>query len=358
MKRRIMLLLIALALAGILILTVALLCRRPEATGESESVAETVSPAMRSEKLIGICLPSQAEEHLEAGILLKNRLEDAGYRVEIAYGSGTVEDQISLLNTLINNPVDCLVITPVDSTVLTQAKQTTPEMNIPILAYGSLLMDTEAVSGYIGHDAFGMGVSVARYIESRLRLDTAAGESRSYTLELFMGAPKDYNAVLLHEGILSVLETYINTGVLESKSGRLAFEDSCIAGGSEQAASQACANRLGKSYDGTAPDICICASDGIAAGVIAALEDAGCQPDQWPLITGIGATQTGMDNLRSGSQLLTVHTEAAALADTCVAMVDRVLFGLEPAFAVSEVFNNVVSVPTALCGFSLMDESN
>ena len=65
-----------------------------------------------------------------------------------------------------------------------------------------------------------------------------------------------------------------------------------------------------------------------------------------------------MDNLRSGSQLLTVHTEAAALADTCVAMVDRVLFGLEPAFAVSEIFNNVVSVPTALCGFSLMDENN
>ena len=65
-----------------------------------------------------------------------------------------------------------------------------------------------------------------------------------------------------------------------------------------------------------------------------------------------------MDNLRSGSQLLTVRTEAASLAEACAAMVDRVLFGLEPAFAVSEVFNNVVSVPTALCGFSLMDESN
>lgn len=358
MKRRITLLLIALSLAAILILTMALLCRRPEAAGQSKSVTETTAPIMRSEKRIGICLPSQAEEFLEAGNLLKGRLEGAGYQVVLAWGNGTAEDQLSLLNALISNPVDCLVIAPVDSTVLTQAKQTTPEMNIPILAYGSLLMDTEAVSGYIGYDTFGVGVSVARYIESRLHLDTAAGESRSYTLELFMGAPKDYNAVLLHKGILSVLETYINSGVLESKSGRLAFEDCCIAGGSEQAASQTCASRLQKSYAGTAPDICICASDGIAAGVIAALQSAGCQPEQWPLITGSGATQAGMDNLRSGSQLLTVRTEAAALAEACGAMVDRILFGLEPAFAVSEVFNNVVSVPTALCGFLLMDESN
>ena len=136
-------------------------------------------------------------------------------------------------------------------------------------------------------------------------------------------------------------------------SGRLVFEDCCIPNWSEDAAKQACLTRLENSYDAGAPDICICASDTIAAGVISALETKGVQPENWPVITGNGATETGVSNLASGKQALTVRLDAANPAEVCVAMVDRALFGAVPDFPLGEIFNNVINVPTAFCDYEL-----
>lgn len=352
MKQRTLLLLLALVLLVLLIVAVSL--PKQQHTAPDQATTQTTAPVVREGKLVGICLPSQEEAWTDAGYLLKSQLEGKGYQVELACGDGTAEGQANLLKTLINQGADCLVTAPVDSAALTAAEEAAREKGIPVLAYGSLLMDTDAVSGYICYDYYEMGASIARYIEEDFGLSTAEAEGLHYTIELFMGAPRDYNAVLLHKGLLSVLETYFTGGVLVSKSGRVAFEDSCIAGWSGDAATQACANRLQGSYEGGVPDILICASDSIAGGVIAALETAGVQQEDWPVITGNGATQTGIENLQNGRQALTVRTDAADPAAACAAMVDMALFGRQPDFTLDAVFNNVVSVPTALCGFKLV----
>lgn len=354
MKKTTLLTILSLALLVLLIVTVSL--PKPRQDTVADQTTQTTAPVIREGKLVGICLPSQAQEWLDTGYLLKSQLESKGYRVELAYGDGTAQSQAGLLNTLIEKGVDCLITTPADSTALTETEATAKQLGIPILAYGSLLMDSDAVSGYICYDYFAMGAAVAGYIEEALSLPTAAQENRSHTVELFMGAPKDYNAVLLHKGILSVLQTYLDTGVLVSKSGRLAFEDSCIAGWSEDTAAQNCMSRLQHSYPGTAPDVCICASDSLASGVITALSTAGIPEEDWPLVTGNGATEEGMNALVTGKLALTVRTDAADPAAACVAMVDQLLFGIQPDFPLGEVFNNVISVPTALCGFELIDE--
>lgn len=298
---------------------------------------------------VGICLPDQTDDWAETAFLLKTALEEKGYAVEFAYGTGTAQGQAEAIDTLIHKGVNCLVVAPIDSAALPME-----DPGIPVLSYGSLLMDTEALDGHICYDYFSMGADIAHRIEDALVLPTAADESRSYTVELFMGAARDYNALLLHQGLRSVLDGYLDAGVLECRSGRLEFEDCAIAGWSAGGAAAACATRLEKYYKDEAPNICISASDSIASGVITALDNAGVTQDHWPLVTGNGNTQEGLDNQAAGKQFLTVSTDAADPASACAAMVDLVLFGLQPPFPTEELHNHVRAVPTALCDFELI----
>lgn len=345
-------LMISLASLLVLVLMVALATCQPGGGTEGEPVTTTV-PLVRQERLVGVCLPQESEAWAATGNQLQSQLTALGYHVKLTYGDGTAQSQNTLLVELMDQGADCLVVAPVDSAAMAEAQSAALEKKIPILSYGSLLMDTEAVAGYICYDYQEMGASVARYIEEKFSLSTAEKENRSYTVELFMGAPEDYNAMLLHKGILGELEPYLTAGVLECKSRRIAFEDSCIPEWSQLSAEKSCNGRLKNSYPGDAPDICICASDSIAAGVISSLEKAGIT--ELPLVTGNGATEKGMENMNAGKQTLTVRTDPADPAKACCAMVDMVLFGVTPDFAMGEVFNNVTNVPTALCGFTLVE---
>ena len=307
----------------------------------------------RGEKTVGICLPAEDEAWVTTGEQLQTQLTEAGYKVITTYGDGTAQKQNQLLLELMEQKADCLVVAIADSAAVTEAAQLALEKNIPILSYGALLMDTEATAGYICYDYQGMGVEIGKYVEKKYALAEAQAANLQYTVELFMGAPEDYNAILLHKGLLSVLKPYLDQGVLVCKSLRTDFEDCCILDWSAGEAERACANRLNNSYPDAAPDICICASDSIAGGVIRALEAKGMTS----FVTGNGATEEGLINLTSGKQGLTVSTDPVSPAKVCAAMVDLVLFGIAPEVAMTEIFNNVTRVPTALCDFTLTDKN-
>lgn len=321
-------------------------------TNGQADLSPTEDPVPRAEKLVGICLPADTPEWAQAGQHVKIQLENAGYRTATACGDGTAQGQLDAIDRLLDQQVHCLILAPVDSALLPQDK----EIAVPVLSYGSLLMDTDRVSGHICYDYYGMGAAIANQIESALALKDAAADGRSYSLELFMGASRDHNALLLYQGYRSVLDNYLDAGVLECKSGRLAFEDCAIAGWSAEVAQKACDARIENYYPDAQPDIVICASDAIAQGVIQSLDPADATAGVWPLITGNGATQEGLSNMDQGLQFLTVSTDPADPAKACVAMVDLVLFTRRPTVSLSYTFNHVVDVPTALCGFRIRGE--
>ena len=342
------LLLILCGVLAVLLIIAALLPKQTDNLS-TQQPGQTVSEIHRANKLVGICLPAQTDAWQDAGHLLKSKLESAGYRVELSFADGTAQGQSALLKTLLDQGVNCLIAAPADSAAMTEAEDASKAKGVPLLAYGSLLMDTDAVSGYICYNYYEMGADIAKYVLSQLQIG-----DKPATIELFMGSAKNYNALLLHRGLLSVLQPYIDSGKLIAASGRLDFEDCCIPNWSADAAKQACLTRLENSYPAGAPDVCICASDTIAAGVIAALETKGVPQENWPMITGNGATDTGTANLTAGKQALTVRLDAANPAGLSVAMVDRALFGTVPDFPLGEIFNNVINVPTAYCDYELL----
>ena len=324
---------------------------------EAEAAAPEASTGAEG-KVVGLAMPTQSSERwINDAANMKKQLEAAGYGVEVQFAEDDVQAQVSQIENLIAKKVDCLVIAAVDSGALTTVEAQAKEAGIPIIAYDRLLMDTDAVSYYATFDNKGVGTAIGKYIEEAKDL---ANTTETYTIEFFMGSPDDNNALFLYNGLIEVLQPYLDNGTLVCKSGRTSFQDTCILRWSQETAQQWCEKYLSAYYSDEKLDICATAFDGFAYGCKAALEGAGYKVGvDWPLITGQDAELMATKNIISGSQTMSIYKDTRLLAEKCVSMVDAVLQGSEPEINDTEQYNNgVLTVPSYLCTPVAVDQSN
>ncbi|HIQ68821.1 MAG TPA: substrate-binding domain-containing protein [Candidatus Avoscillospira stercorigallinarum] len=330
-------------------------------TADTTTEGDTTADATTGEgKTIGIAMPTQSSERwINDGANMKAQLESLGYEVVLQYAEDDVQMQVSQIENMVAQMVDCLVIAAVDSGALTAVEAQAKAAGIPIIAYDRLLMDTDAVSYYASFDNKGVGTAIANYIVEAKDLEAAREAGESYTIEFFMGSPDDNNAVLLHEGIMEVLQPYLDDGTLVCKTGRTSFDETCILRWSQETAQQWCENYLSGFYADEDLDIACSAFDGFAYGIRSALEAAGYTEANWPLITGQDAELMAVKNIISGKQTMSIYKDTRLLAEKCVTMVNAVLTGSEPEINDTETYDNgVLVVPSYLCTPVAVDVNN
>ena len=306
---------------------------------------------------VGVAMPTQSSERwINDGANMKAQLEALGYEVDLQYAEDDVQMQVSQIENMIASGVNCLVIASIDSGALVNVEAQAKEAGIPIIAYDRLLMDTDAVSYYATFDNKGVGTAIGKYIEEKKDL---ANTSETFTIEFFMGSPDDNNAHMLYDGLMEVLQPYLDNGTLVCKSGRTSFDDTCILRWSQETAQQNCENYLTGFYADEDLDICATAFDGFAYGCKAALEGAGYTEANWPLITGQDAELMATKNIISGKQTMSIYKDTRLLAEKCVTMVQAVLEGAEPEINDTEQYNNgKIVVPSYLCTPVAVDKDN
>ncbi len=329
-------------------------------TPASASGAPATGELVGEGKTVGIAMPTQSSERwINDGGNMKAQLETLGYEVLLQYAEDDPQQQVSQIENFVAQQVDCLVIAAVDSGALTTVEAQAKAAGIPIIAYDRLLMDTDAVSYYASFDNKGVGTAIANYIVKAKDLEGAKAKGESYTIEFFMGSPDDNNAVLLHQGIMEVLQPYLDSGTLVSKTGRTSFQETCILRWSQETAQQWCENYLAGYYADEDLDIACTAFDGFAYGVRAALEGAGYTSANWPVITGQDAELMAVKNIISGHQTMSIYKDTRLLAEKCVTMVNAVINGTEPEINDTTTYdNNVQVVPSYLCIPVAVDASN
>lgn len=332
------------------------------AEGGDAAQAEAPAPVAADQEggKIGVAMPTQSSERwIKDGDNMKGKLEALGYEVDLQYAEDDVQMQVSQIENMIASGSQCLVIAAVDAGALTTVEAQAKEAGIPIIAYDRLLMDTDAVSYYASFDNEGVGTAIGEYVKTAKDLDAAREAGESYTIEFFMGSPDDNNAVLLHKGVMGVLQEYLDDGTLVCKTGRTSFEDTCILRWSQETAQQWCENYLTGFYADEDLDIACTAFDGFAYGVKAALQGAGYTADNWPLITGQDAELMACKNILDGTQTASIFKNTSLLADKCVTMVEAVMKGAEPEINDTTTYdNNVVVVPSYLCTPISVDKNN
>lgn len=302
--------------------------------------------------MIGVSMPTKSLQRWnQDGENMKAMLEEAGYQVDLQYGGDNdIPTQVAQIENMITQGCKVLVIAAIDGSSLTEVLKQAKEQGIPVIAYDRLIMNSDAVSYYATFDNFQVGVMQGQYIETALDLKNQKGP---FNIELFTGDPADNNATFFFGGAMSILQPYIDSGVLVVPSGQTTQAQVSTADWKSENAQTRMENLItsnGYSPKGKKLDAVCCSNDSTALGVTNALVSVGYTAADMPIITGQDCDKANTKNMIAGLQSMSVFKDTRTLADKVVGMVDAIVKGSEPDINDTETYDNGVGVvPSFLC---------
>lgn len=318
----------------------------------SGKAAPTEQTQPEGNPVVGICLPGARGQWQQQAQAFIDRLAQLQYDVLVEYADNDPQLQLSQVQAMVGKPVACLVVAAVDAPVLSTALDQAKNSGIRVLAYDRMLMYTDAVSACVAADSYGAGKKMAQYI-----LDNAApSAAQPRTVELFMGSPDDNNALLMHQGIMELLQPLLDSGALVCCSGRTTFEDTCVQGGDMQTALEHCFGYLSEIYTEAPPDILLCGTDDLAEGCIRALEEFAYTPGQ-QMIVAAELSEQAAERMEQGWLQMCIYGDAVRLADSAARLASQLLEDALPAGDTVRS-NGVRDVPCILLEPVIADRDN
>ncbi len=143
-----------------------------ETSDSATSDTATEAAAQESGPAVTIGFSAPAADHGWIAAVTDNAAKAAESFDDVTFvateGTNDVGQQISQVETLINQGVDVLAILPFDGAALTEVAQSAMEAGIPVVNIDRIFNSPQAYRAYIGGDNYGMGVSAGNYIGQRL----------------------------------------------------------------------------------------------------------------------------------------------------------------------------------------------
>ena len=285
---------------------------------------------------VGVSMPTKdLQRWNQDGSNMEAKLTEAGYEVELQYGANDVQQQLSQVETMIDNGCDVLVIAAIEGSSLGSALEKAGEKGIPVIAYDRLLMQSDAVSYYATFDNYMVGTVQGNFVKEALDLDNAEGP---FNIEFTAGDPGDNNAGFFFNGAMDVLKPYIESGKLVVPSGQTAFEQVATPTWKTDVAQARAEDILASNYaDGTELNAWLCSNDSTALGVAQAISSdyAG---DNTIIVTGQDADDTNLINIFEGKQTMSVYKNLANEVAVTLAVAKAALEGEIDGEALSKTF--------------------
>lgn len=332
---------------------------------------------------IGILMPTQDLQRWDQdGRALEKSFQYEGYKVDLQFADNNSVIQVSQLENMVAKGVKAIIICAINGSALNKVLERAKEKDIIIMAYDSLIMDTVAVDYYITCDR---GVTQGEYIEENLGLKTLP-EGQSKTIEFLAGdygVAGDYgdnDTIVFFNGVMSVLQPYLDSGKLICPSGKKAFSQVVTPFLSTEKTSEYfedIINSVGYNITDKKLDAVLTSNNSIAIGVIAALKNAGFTPETFPIITGqlIIGSPTGVNatteplnlwadedsisikNMKDGYQSMSVFKNRAVLCTQTFKMAIQILKD-ETVSVNGSTNNNVKNIPSYFCHSVAVTKSN
>ena len=298
--------------------------------------------------LVGVAMPTKdLQRWNQDGTNMQAQLEAAGYTVDLQYAANDIQTQVSQIQNMIANGCEVLVIASIDGSSLGTVMAEAKEAGIPVIAYDRLIMDSDAVSYYATFDNWNVGVKQGEYIVEAL--DLANAGDKTYNIEFITGDPGDNNINFFFDGAMSILQPYLDSGVLVCPSGQTEKATVATANWATDAAQSRFENILASYYsDGTQLDAVLASNDSTALGVANAL--ASSYTGAYPVLTGQDCDIANVKNIANGKQSMSVFKDTRTLAEKTVEMVEAIMEGTEPEINDTETYDNGTGIiPSYLC---------
>jgi len=268
---------------------------------------------------IGIALPSDAGRWDDVAGVLRDRLEAAGYAVDVRVADNDIPTQVRQVEELLGEGPQALIVAPVDVTSLTTVLDRAPSQT-EVVSLGTLVHDTGAVDRLVAFDHAVGGYLQATALLEGLGLVDATGAAvlgaGTFRIELFAGSVDDPRTEPAFSAAMSVLDPYLASGALVVGSGEAALDQVTTLRGNGATAASRLTRVLRDAYaPGSVPDAVLTPSDAIARGVAGVLIAAGAIPGEgFPVLTGRGAEPASVAALLDGRQQATLLEDPRLLA--------------------------------------------
>jgi D-xylose transport system substrate-binding protein len=279
-----------------------------------QSSGSTQFSAAKGCKNVGILLPeSDSSARYEAydRPLLEQEIKAAIPDVALQYfnANNSATTQQNQAEAALTKGACILVVGPNDSEQASVIVQQAKNNGVPVIAYDRLIQDPD-LAYYVSFNNEKVGELQGQYIVDQLAAGTLKLE-KGANLVMINGAQTDNNALLFRKGALSKLQPLIDKGEL-----KLVFDQYTPNWDSARAQSMM-EGVLTKTSNNV--QIAYAANDGLANTVIAALRAQNLNGKV--LVTGQDATLTGIQNILSGDQGMTIYKPIAREAKATAQLV-------------------------------------
>lgn len=302
-------------------------------SGETpKATAPEAAPAATAGGMIGLAIPEATSERWKnAAEFMKKELEAKGYKVEIGYGDGDQSKQNKQIEDFITKGAKVVVVGAVNDSVA-QAVDSAKAAGVQVIAFDRLIKGTDKYDYYMTFDNFKVGTFQGEAIKTALDLDKAKGKN----ITLFSGASTDNNARVFFDGAWSVLKPYVDSGALkvcgpspmDSKDPnwtKIATPD-----WANDKAKARMETLLSGDCKGVTLDAVLAPNDGLARGIIGALEQSG-KYKTLPFVTGQDGELLSIKWINEGKQGMTVFKDDRFLAKATAEAADALIKGQKPA---------------------------
>ena len=254
------------------------------------------APAMAEGKIVGVSWKVFQEERWKRDeAVIKKIVEDAGNTYISADAQGSAGKQLTDVESLISQGADVLMIVPFDSEAILPAVEQASAEGIPMIAYDVQIEHPDSL--YITFDNVGVGRLMAKTM-----LENKGGLTEG-NFAFIKGDQGDPNATFLFEGIMEVLQPSIDKGAIKNVCET--FTDGWKPENAQKNMEQCLTSQDNK------VDAVISENDGMAGGVVAALEAQGMAGDV--PVTGQDGDLAAINRVARGTQLVSVWKDSRAL---------------------------------------------
>ncbi len=217
---------------------------------------------------------------------------------QITVADNKADKQANDVDNLLTKGIDVLVIAPHDATQAASMVDKAKAQGVPVISYDRLI-NSDKIDVYVSHQIPVIGRKIAEYALSKM-------PKGNYVM--VYGASTDNNAVIIKKEQLAVLQS-----ALDNKEITIVAQDFTPDWKPELALNFA-ENALTQNKDDI--QAFVVSNDGMAGGVISALEKRGLAGKI--LVTGQDAGIEGLQNIASGRQTMTIYKPIVPLANAAV----------------------------------------
>jgi D-xylose transport system substrate-binding protein len=252
-----------------------------------------------------------------------------GVQVDVVNALNDPAKQQSQAEAELTKGAKVLVIAAVDAKAAAVIVKKAAAQGVKVIAYDRLIKSSP-LAYYVSFDSVVVGQAEAQWMASHSK--------KGARLVIINGSPADDNAHLVNKGIHKVLNP------LFKKKGKVKVAEQWVVGWDPtkaQAAMEQILTRLNNKVDGV-----VSANDGMAGGIIAALQGQGLEGKV--KTTGQDASLEGIQNVIQGYQGVTVFKDFRLQAPAAATIAAAILKGTTPTNITGSVNNGSVKVPSVM----------